>query len=701
MADSDILRQIALLNPKIINGNDVDSMNDLIINSDSSSPQRDSQDDPTDRRDDNDILNLWSSTKIFFDPFDPSKINPTTQSQNNVNINSFHTDSINKLSEREIDRQRYTRLKQQKQSIYINRGRNNREDNVAKENNNNSNNNNANSNTNNNNILNIHDIHQLLMNDNNENNEHELLQTVATNNTTPHTITTSQHITTPQTITSPQQFASPQTIGSHHLIHNITSPLNNENPLNSINQPISLDKLNPNDGDTIDDRKGKDLYTQLLNSVNSNKRKNTKEIDTSTIIKKTNESHNLEIADKKKRRSAATMRCRERKKNQLQKKEQYIKYLENQILFLNGSILHMSNEINWLRRSFLDQYGEQSLKNIYMKNGFKNVNLSSVLYPGGSTPSPSFTNASMLSPEISSPGSHTSHSPEIPETNLAFDPNTSFLPPISSTTGSSPSHSLLSNFSPVTATTSLTSKDSNLKTSAPVSAVNTQTMTSLLQKRANDTGGISSSSNFLSSFSAPTGVVAPSQPVISELPKTTSIEQNEIFKHLDMETLNEFASLSKEQRDVLLKILEKQQELSAPPSPKPTATVTSVSVLSTPPPPPQSRNYINIANDLEANNLSKQPNSLLNLAPTTTTNAHPFNLLSIDHSQNDLNSLSFHTTSMGVTTTQPSISSASLPSTSNQALALTTTTSELNIIPTTTSPSSEEYINLENLIYYI
>jgi len=74
MTDSDILRQIALLNPKIINGNDVDSMNDLIINSDSSSPQRDSQDDPTDRRDDNDILNLWSSTKIFFDPFDPSKI---------------------------------------------------------------------------------------------------------------------------------------------------------------------------------------------------------------------------------------------------------------------------------------------------------------------------------------------------------------------------------------------------------------------------------------------------------------------------------------------------------------------------------------------------------------------------------------------------------------------------------------------------
>jgi len=691
MADSDILRQIALLNPKIINGNDVDSMNDLILNSDSSSPKGDSQDDPTDRRDDNDILNLWSSTKIFFDPFDPSKINPTTQSQNNVNINSFNTDGINKLSEREIDRQRYTRLKQQKQSIYINRGRNNREDNVAKESNkNNSNNNNNTSNGNgNNNMLNIHDIHQLLMNDNNENNEHGLLQTVTANSNTPHTVT------------SPQQFTTPQTIGStHHLMPNISSPLNNENPLNSINsQPLSFDKSYPNGGDIINNKNGKDLYTQLLNSVNSNKRKNAKEVDPSTIIKKTNENHNIEIADKKKRRSAATMRCRERKKNQLQKKEQYIKYLENQILFLNGSILHMSNEINWLRRSFLDQYGEQSLKNIYMKNGFKNVNLNSVLYPGGSTPSPSFTNTSMLSPEISSPGSHTSHSPELPESNLAFDPNSSFLPPISSTTGSSPSHSLFSNFSSVTAPTSLASKNDNIKTSsAPVSTVNTQPMNSLLQKSTNDAGGISSSSNFLTSYSAPTNVVAPTQPIISELPKTTSIEQNEIFKHLDMETLNEFSNLTKEQRDVLLKILEKQQELSTPSSPKPTATVTSVPVLTSTPP---SRNYINIASDLETTNLSKPPDSLLNLTPTTTTNAHPFNLLSIDQHQNDLNSLSFHTTSMGVTTTQPSISSTSLPSTTNQTLTITTTTSELaNIIPTS-SPASDEYINLENLIYYI
>jgi len=655
MTDIDILRQIALLNPKIINGNEVDSMNNLILSSGSSSPQGENQNDSLDIHDDNDILNLWSSTKIFFDPFDPSKINPTTQSQNNVNINSptFTTDGVNKLSEREIDRQRYNRLKKQQQSIYINRGRNGREDNVAKStttDNTNNNNITINNNNNSNNMLNIHDIHQLLLNDNNNNNG--LLQAITTSNTTPQTITSTQH-----------------------LIHNINNTLNND--IN--NQPISIDKMGPNDEDKIGTKKGKDLYTQLLDSVNSNKRKNIKETETDAILSKTNESRNKEIVDKKKRRSAATMRCRERKKNQLQKKEQYIKYLENQILFLNGSILHMSNEITWLRKSFLDQYGEQSLKNIYMKNGFKNVNFNNILYPNGSTPSPSsFGTSNLLSPEMSinnSPISQISHSPELLE-----KPNLTFEPQASSTIGPTTSHALLSNFSPVTNDTHL-DRNNSLKTSSATASTN--------QTHALTNGDASSGSNYLSSYSAPTSIIAH--------PSTTSTEQNDLFKHLDMETLNEFANLSKEQREVLLKILEKQQELSTPSSPKITSTVTP-SPVTTPASAPHSstKNYMNIANDLDNNDISKPPNSLLNLASTATTNAHQFNLLSLDNPQHELDSLTFHST------TQPSITTSSLSTSTNNALTMTTTASELtNIIPTTTTASSNDYINLENLIYYI
>jgi len=75
MTDSDILKQIALLNPRIINGNEVDNTNDFIINSNISSPvEGNNGSQMVENDDDNDILNLWSSTKIFFDPFDPSKI---------------------------------------------------------------------------------------------------------------------------------------------------------------------------------------------------------------------------------------------------------------------------------------------------------------------------------------------------------------------------------------------------------------------------------------------------------------------------------------------------------------------------------------------------------------------------------------------------------------------------------------------------
>jgi len=73
MSDSDILKQIALLNPRIINGNEVDA-NDFIMQSDTSSPIEENTGPQIMENDDDDILNLWSSTKIFFDPFDPSKI---------------------------------------------------------------------------------------------------------------------------------------------------------------------------------------------------------------------------------------------------------------------------------------------------------------------------------------------------------------------------------------------------------------------------------------------------------------------------------------------------------------------------------------------------------------------------------------------------------------------------------------------------
>jgi len=432
------------------------------------------------------------------------------------------------------------------------------------------------------------------------------------------------------------------------------------------------------------------------------------------------------------------MRCRERKKNQLQKKEQYIKYLENQILFLNGSILHMSNEITWLRRSFLDQYGEQSLKNIYLKNGFKNVNLNNVLYPGANgVDFPDFnpTNSSNLFSQGLSLnninlGDH--------EHNKQENKNHHHQNPTSS------SNIHTSSLESTVFLNSLTSHDSvnknNALTTTPVQSSNSNTSLNLSLNSSTKSSSIPNSnigSNFLSSFTNNTPQISSATTTSFNSISSTAIPESlsdqkqskkNIFNQLDIDTLNQFASLSKEQRDILLKILEKQQELSQPQKSKPITTSSSlqsqdISVSLPPPLPPSSqasRNFINIANDEEnINHYSKPQNSLLNLesvstsVPTTDTINHFHDITTNSifnsfHSQS-LNSISFQNTSLP-------------PSNPNN---LTTTTSELlttlssNVhnspekgkssdnIPTsntsnpTTTTQQDDYINLENLIYYI
>jgi len=730
MSDSDILKQIALLNPRIINDNEVDA-NDFIMQNDTSSPVEENTGPQMMENDDDDILNLWSSTKIFFDPFDPSKINSTTQSQNIINIpsNSFNNNNnsnneIIQLTEREIDRQRYTRLKQQKQRVYAQRGR--RSKNSGNEVNNNGNTLNTEGNNlfNKNNLLNINEIQQYLLNEekNNKNNN-VLLQGSSSNvNTTPPTMTTTPN-----------------------FVPDLSTPLNNHTKLNNTNSidfnlPMEKSIINGNDDAT---KKDKDLYSQLLDSINSNTpkvvksgKRAMKEVNSTTILSKVND-RSKEIAEKKKRRSAATMRCRERKKNQLQKKEQYIKYLENQILFLNGSILHMSNEITWLRRSFLDQYGEQSLKNIYLKNGFKDVNLNSVIYSGSSPfTSSTFTNTSMLSPDLTlSPGSGE-------DQNQGSDHDSSFLSPASP--------SSLKNISSNTTTTDSTvvggdhhgpkgrKENHDLIVATPTTNSNTGERT---------TQEDSSNSGFLHSFQpTPTSTISQPSPSVSSLDNVESYpSQKDIFSQLDIETLNEFTSLSKEQRDILLKILERQQIGNTKDNPAP--------------PPPQ-RNYINIANDdgddenigRDGRIISKQPSSLLNLVPTssgtaTPTNTNQFNSLSPNLLQSlnpqNLQTISFRSSSM----THPSSSAVAIPSPSatttakdqifltpssqtanTNGLSLTTTSDLLtsfnaqsniqnsstpssttskdttsNVIPTSNNTNNQDsdYINLENLIYYI
>jgi len=779
MNDNDILRQIALLNPRIIS--EVDGNNEFMVQSDTSSPIEASNDHPMiENDDDNDILNLWSSTKIFFDPFDPSKINLTTQSQSNVSLTANDVNNNNnamQLTEREIDRQRYTRLKQQQQSVYARRGRRPKNGgriskNMISENNNI---------FNKNNLLNINeiDIHNMLLNNNNNNNNNSnnnnnnsnnnnnnnsLLQNSSSN------IDTTSSLATTHALIPNVSSLNNNNIQNIHNINNINSNNSNKinNTLSPINNPVSpinfnlpLEKSNNTINSINNGKKNKDLYSQLLDSINVNKSKadkEMKEIDSYTILSKIND-RSKEIADKKKRRSAATMRCRERKKNQLQKKEQYIKYLENQILFLNGSILHMSNEITWLRRSFLDQYGEQSLKNIYMKNGFKDINLNNVLYPGTSSfDTSTFTNTSMLSPDLTlSPGSGDSQnqeqtsSPELHQNMGFLSPSQSSIKNIANVNGSN------------TATITSTAEDSANIHSTSINSdsreinnnnnnnnknnnninINNSTTSIITTSTATttDTNYPGNNSSLLSNNKT---ISTNTETNITKLPVDTSdsyINQKDIFNQLDIETLNEFASLSKEQRDIILKILEKKQIHS-------NSSKTSEMGKAQPP----TRDYINIANDVEnSNHLSKQPASLLNLVPTTSTatsiglnnSSSHYNSLTTNildtFNNNDLQTISsFHsTTSMTVASSLPSSSSSTIPHTSSDitkgnlflttssssntnAVGLSTTTSDLlksintqnsspnvnaptsSILPTSTANSqNSDYINLENLIYYI
>eukprot|EP00833_Pecoramyces_ruminatium_P006011 jgi/Orpsp1_1/1180043/evm.model.c7180000071944.1 len=771
MNDNDILKQIALLNPRIIS--DVDSTSDFIIQSDTSSPIEANIDHPAiENEDDNDILNLWSSTKIFFDPFDPSKINPTTQSQGSVNLtsNNFSNDAIH-LTEREIDRQRYTRLKQQKQSVYARRGRRSKNGGIGRNNDNtNCENNNL---FNKNELLNINEIHNLLLNDENnkKNNENNLLQASSSNVNTTSSLAPTHGLmpNLSQTLNNNNN--------NNNKINNSISPINNpinslNNSVQSINFNLPLEKINNTISNTNtinnsfgNDKNNKDLYSQLLDSINSKKGETLtkeKEVNSTTILGKVND-RSKEIADKKKRRSAATMRCRERKKNQLQKKEQYIKYLENQILFLNGSILHMSNEITWLRRSFLDQYGEQSLKNIYMKNGFKDINFNNVLYPGSSPFSSStFTNTSMLSPDMTlSPTSgqgHNQGSDQEQEMELDQDQspspnihqNTAFLSPISQSSLKNINNTISSNTSTINTTTTTTTtnnnnNNTNTNTIHPVISNSNDIGTNINSNKNSTTSVIPTpttktttnnypdkNSNLLSSLKTNTTTernTSTDYTPVHENTSTSYADQKDIFSQLDIETLNEFANLTKEQRDVILKILEKQQIH--------TNDKTSETETVTPTHSSTSRNYINIANDVESiDHLSKQHDSLLNLVPTSSTAT----TLGLNSSSSQFNSLttnmlntfnnhgmqtlsSYQSTSMIVDSSHPSTTSPSLPNstniTNNNLLITTSKSSNTNdIILSSTAPDllnsttavnetttannqNSDYINLDNLIYYI
>ncbi|ORX40379.1 hypothetical protein BCR36DRAFT_588181 [Piromyces finnis] len=588
MADNEILKQIALLNPRIINGNEIDSVNDFIVNSDASSPVEDTVIESHNIEEENDILNLWSSKDILFDPFDPSKIK-TSQAFNNNNILQTSTSNTNTTTQ-------------------------------------------------------------------------ELMNSI------------------------------------------ISTSIGNNSKLNtSLNQMSFQIGLDNNDKGSND--KGNDLYSQLLNSINSGKKNSKKESD--TIYSKTNDCRNKEIAEKKKRRSAATMRCRERKKNQLQKKEQYIKYLENQNLFLNGSILHMKNEINWLRRSFLDQYGEQSLKNIYMKNGFKDVNFNNILYPGSTSSPTSFTSSTtMMSPNLNMNGNsnvNIDQSPKQSKSCTLLPQDSTFLTPTSSAPTNT--NNILSRYSPPL------SSNEKITNNITNTSVSPQKIPSLIQKSPISCNSTNVNSKFISSNNLT------SQPTFSNLNNKTVINNtsvNDLFNHLDMTTLNEFANLSKEQRDVLLKILEKQRELYNDERSE-ELSVTSAS----------SRNFINIAHNNESQSqLSKPPNSLLNLVPTNnsitnptdTTQFNPLltsNLLNTFNRHNGINSLSFNSNSIAVSASQtsngqvPSLQTSITLSNSNPNLLTsfneqTKKETPSNIITTTNADSqNSNYINLENLIYYI
>ncbi|ORY09476.1 hypothetical protein LY90DRAFT_678109 [Neocallimastix californiae] len=699
MTDSDILKQIALLNPRIINGNEVDNTNDFIINSNISSPvEGNNGSQMVENDDDNDILNLWSSTKIFFDPFDPSKINSTNQPQNNnmdvsphsINNNNNNTNNeIIQLTEREKDRQRYTRLKQQQQSNYARRGR--RSKNISNgrnitgktDNKNDSMNVDDNNPFNKNDLLEISNIHSILMNDNSNNNKKNnsfINASISNMGTTPSLATT-------------QTF-----------IPNLTTPLNN-NKLNNNTNVLEFNQgKSKSIGNNNNNKKSKDLYTQLLDTINSKKYKNeksnnAKDINTAAILGKVND-RSKEIADKKKRRSAATMRCREKKKNQLQKKEQYIKYLENQILFLNGSILHMSNEITWLRRSFLDQYGEQSLKNIYLKNGFKDVNFNNVVFPG-STPNPfgppPFQNSSMLSPDLTlSPGScqgenQNQGSDLEQEHYLEGDQEQSPSP-----LHQQPHHQESAFISPAVSNAIRENQNDQdlMKMDINTSTTTTSTITATP----------------LNSFNTVASTLTVTQPNLSSVNTITKSfpNQKELFSQLDMETLNEFTKLSKEQRDVILKILEKQQEK-------------------------QNHHHQSSQVNHQDRQGDHQDATTVSLNHTNDFNSLSPNILN-SFNNPDLQTISFPSSSIAVATSHPS--STTLPtsttankdnifmaiphSTSTNSINLTTTTSDLlaslnaqsttskdtpsNLISTSSSNANNQnsdYINLDNLIYYI
>ena len=527
---------------------------------------------------------------------------------NNIGNSSENNNEILKLSERERDRQRYNKLKER---VYAHKTRHPKENN------------------NNNNIIDKNALNKEDFLDFNG-----LQQFIETNNSNKSDFQFDSSILNISYTDTNPKFSTVASSSSTSFSNNNIPSINNQT------------KSNKSKGG-----KSNNLYTQILNSINTNTNINTlKETQSSSLLSKTNDSRNKEIADKKKRRSAATMRCREKKRNQFQKKEQYINYLKNHVLFLDGLISHMGNEINWLRKSYIAQHGEQSLRDVYIENGLKNVDFNA--FPG----SVSLTSSSLLVNPLNQ--------------NSNFKPSTSTnLPLNTSNIISSPSLQLNKNDD--------ISKLANipLNINSPSLVQSDATPQNTINLDINNSGFDKASLNSMT----PSKEILPTPSQSIPTSSTTTTKAPDANQNLNF--LNGFLNLSKEQRDLLINFLKKQDQVQKPES---------------------SNDFVNISeNNIDATNFTKH-NSLLstiqNNSTTATTTAAQLsslqqNLLNTLNQHQNLQSINFSNTTNVFTSSANAIVSTH-PTTTEGALQSTD-------LSNPTSSNNDNAQNIDKMIYYI
>ncbi|OUM67994.1 hypothetical protein PIROE2DRAFT_58390 [Piromyces sp. E2] len=674
MAEEHILKQINLLNTKVKNKEVADieiseatTSEGLPYNALQFSNNFNNQNNTNDifnnqiNEEDSDVLNLWSQTNFFFDPVDPSKIDAVQQQQqqqqqNNINtqITEIHdnngnggenNDEILQLSERERDRQRYNKLKER---IFSHKTKHPKENNnntgiidknaLIKED-----------------FLDFHGLQRLMDSSNSNKSDFQLDNNILKLNTT---------------VTNPN-FSTVASSSSTSYSNNNIPSLNDKS------------KTSRNKGG-----KSNNLYTQILNSINSNTGiHSTKELNSSSLLSKTNDSRSKEIADKKKRRSAATMRCREKKRNQFQKKEQYINYLKNHVLFLDGLISHIGNEINWLRKSYITQHGEQSLKEVYIENGLKNVDFS--VFPG----SVSLTSSSLLVNPLNQEVNLKPPPPSLPLSSTLSLNSPNIMPAPSLQINKQDDTSKLSNIPFNVNSPSL--EQSSLDLNINSNPYNTVSLSALAAATATAT-----TKEVIPTPTIPPPSIPPPSTATNDTTNTnttTTTTTKSLDSSQNMSFLNGFLNLSKEQRDLLINFLKKQDQVQ-----KPTTSSTSNSFVNL--------SSSNITASDPPPNFSSKPNSLLgsiqNAAPVTTTSESQLsslqqNLLNTLNQHSTLSSLYFNNSSMAAVAShstesaQPSTTDLSNPITPS---TINTTNTNTTTEPTTTTTSIK---NLDKVIYYI